>query len=155
MSNARVAFAAVALLALAACADLGQAPASPPPKECAKDLSYVKAELVTPYDKLDAFLGEGVMDVTLHKPIDDMIEHGGGIDRSIRMGEEQVQEYKNILANSDAVRTQDEKAGQSDEWIDTYLSSVQDGVTINQAFVDQVKCRQAKQQEQSESPPAS
>ena len=126
-----------------------------PPKECPKDLSFVTAQLVTPYPKLEAFIGKQALEATLHKPIDESIVRGGGIDRSIQVGEGQIKEYQNILDNAAQVRAEDEKAGMSDEWIDTYLSSVKDGITINQAFVDAAKCRQARQEEQTESVPAS
>ncbi len=132
------------VLALAACTTASEAPAPAPAKECARDLSYLQSQLVTPYDKLDAFMGPGVLDRTLHKPIDDSIEHGGGIDRSIQSVGEQVQELKNELANADQIRADDKKAGMSEEWIDTYLSAVRDGVTINQAFLDALLCRKAR-----------
>ena len=140
----------VALLALSACADPTGAP-----RECPKDLSYVAPQFVTPYPELEAFIGKEALDATLHKPIDESIVAGGGIERSIRVGEEQVQEYRNILDNADQVRAEDKKAGMSDQWIDTYLSSVKDGIAINQAFLDALKCRQARQREQTESVPAS
>ena len=146
--------AVIALLALSACADMTSAPS--PPKECPKDLSFVTTQLVTPYPKLEAFIGKDALDATLHKPIDESIAHGGGIERSIQVSEEQIKEYQNTLANSDQVRAEDKQAGMSDEWIDTYFSSVKDGITINQAFLDAAKCRQARQQqEQTESAPQS
>ena len=148
--------APLCLFLLAACTTTGEAPAPipAPPQECPKDLAYLQPSLVTPYDKLDAFMGPGVLESTLHKPIDDSIEHGGGIDRSIQSVSEQVQELKNELANADQIRAADKKAGQSDEWIDMYLSAIKDGVTINQGFLDAVKCRKARL-EQTESVPAS
>lgn len=144
------------LLLLSACTVTQEAPPAPPaaPEECAKDLSYLQPQLVTPYDKLDSFMGPGVLESTLHKPIDDSIEHGGGIDRSIQFVGEQVQELKNELANADQIRADDKKAGMTDEWIDMYLSAVRDGVTLNQGFLDQVKCRKARLA-QSGSTPAS
>ena len=144
------------LLLLSACTVTPEAPPAPPapPQECAKDLSYLQPQLVTPYDKLDSFMGPGVLESTLHKPIDDSIEHGGGIDRSIQFVSEQVQELKNELANADQIRADDKKAGMTDEWIDMYLSAVRDGVTLNQGFLDQVKCRKARL-EQSGSTPSS
>lgn len=134
------------LLLLSACTVTPEAPPAPPapPQECAKDLSYLQPQLVTPYDKLDSFMGPGVLESTLHKPIDDSIEHGGGIDRSIQFVGEQVQELKNELANADQIRADDKKAGMTDEWIDTYFSAVRDGVTLNQGFLDQVRCRKAR-----------
>jgi len=141
---------------LAACATTDEAPVPTPapPQECAIDLAYLQPSLVTPYDKLDSFMGPGVLEKTLHKPIDESIDHGGGIDRSIQSVSEQVQELKNELANSDQIRADDKKAGQTDEWIDTYLSAIKDGVTINQGFLDALKCRKARL-EQTESVPAS
>jgi hypothetical protein len=145
---------ALCLLALSACAETTTAPSQP--AECPKDLSFVKPQLVTPYDELDAYMGPGVLESTLHKPIDDSIAHGGGIERSIKFVGEQVQELKNELANADQIRAQDKQAGMTDKSIDLYLSSVQDGITINQAFLDAVKCRRAQRQpEQTESVPAS
>jgi hypothetical protein len=138
------------LLVLSACADMTGAPS--PPKDCPKDLSFVTPQLVTPYPQLEAFIGKEALDATLHKSIDESIVTGGGIERSIQVTQEQIQEYKNMLANADQVRAENKKAGMSDQWIDTYLSSVKDGITINQAFVDAAKCRQ---QEQTESVPAS
>ncbi len=137
------------LLLLSACTTPEESPPAPPvppapPQDCAKDLSYLQPQLITPYDKLDAFMGPGVLESTLHKPIDESIEHGGGIDRSIEFVGEQVQELKNELANADQIRADDKKAGMTDEWIDTYLSAVKDGVTLNQGFLDQVKCRKAR-----------
>ena len=114
------------------------------------------AQLVTPYPKLEAFIGKEALDATLHKSIDESIVHGGGIDRSIQVSETQIKEYQNILDNAAEVRAEDRKAGMSEDWIDTYLSSVQDGITINQGFLDAAKCRKAQAQpEQSESVPAS
>ena len=137
------------LLLLSACTaaqEAPPAPAAPPalPQECARDLSYLQPQLITPYDKLDAFMGPGVLESTLHKPIDESVEHGGGIDRSIQFVGEQVQELKNELANADQIRADDKKAGMTDEWLDAYLSAVRDGVTLNQGFLDQVKCRKAR-----------
>jgi hypothetical protein len=146
-------FLALPLLLLAACADLTGEPA--PPKACPKDLSFVTPQLVTPYPKLEAFIGKEALDATLHKSIDESIVHGGGIDRSIQVSETQIKEYRNILDNAAEVRAEDRKAGMSEEWIDTYLSSVQDGITINQGFLDAAKCRKAQQPEQTESVPAS
>jgi hypothetical protein len=143
----------LAFLVLSACADMSSQPS--PPKECPKDLSAVTSQLVTPYAELDAYMGAGVLESTLHKPIDESIAHGGGIERSIKFVTEQVQELKNELANADQVRAQDKKAGMSDKSIDLYLSSVQDGITINQAFLDALNCRKAQHPEQSESVPAS
>jgi hypothetical protein len=37
----------------------------------------------------------------------------------------------------------------TDKWIDTYLLSVRDGITINRAFVEAVKCRQTAAQEKA------
>jgi hypothetical protein len=149
--------APLCLFLLAACTTTNEAPpAAPvnPPQECAKDLSYLQPQLVTPYDKLDAYMGPGVLESTLHKPIDESIQHGGGIDRSIQSVGEQVQELQNELTNADQIRADDKKAGMSDEWIDLYLSAVRDGVTLNQGFLDAVKCRKARL-EQTESVPAS
>jgi hypothetical protein len=138
----------VLLLLLAGCAATGDR------QICAKDLSYVKEKLVTPYPELEAFIGKEALEATLHKPIDDMIARGGGIEPSIRGGEDAVAGYQEILDHADETRAEYRKGGMTKQWIDTYLLSVQDGVTINKAFVDAVKCRQAGQQEQTGATPA-
>lgn len=137
-------------LLLAACADTGggNAPAAAVPESCPETLAFVKDRLVTPYPQLEAFMTKEVLDSTFSEPIDQMIARGGGIDASIQGGENHVEENQNILKNKDAVRKEYRKAGMTDQWIDTYLLSVQDGVTINQGFVDAVKCRQARAQSQ-------
>jgi hypothetical protein len=126
----------------------------PPPAACPATLAYVKDRLATPYPELEQFIGKEALDDTFTKPIDQMIAAGGGIDASIAGGEEHVQEYENILENEKAVRAEYKKDGMSDSWIDTYFLSVLDGVTLNQAFVDAVKCRKAKLGEQSKAAPA-
>jgi len=128
----------------------GQAPAA----ACPVTLAFVKERLVTPYPKLEEFIGKDALDETFNKPIDQMIAEGGGIEASIEGGERHVKEDQVILQGQDQVRADYRKAGMTDEWIDTYLTSVQDGVTINQAFVDSVKCRQARQKEQTQASPA-
>ena len=40
---------------------------------CPPTLAYIRDDLVTPEDRWDAFLGPGVMQKTLSKPIDEMI----------------------------------------------------------------------------------
>jgi hypothetical protein len=130
------------------------ATATPVPAACPQTLAYVKDRLATPYPELEKFIGKEALDATFTKPIDQMIAAGGGIDASIAGGEEHVQEYENILKNEKAVRAEYEKDGMSDSWIDTYFLSVLDGVTLNQAFVDAVKCRKAGLQEQSKAAPA-
>ena len=140
----------LASLLLASCADTGASnpPAAAVPESCPETLAFVKDRLVTPYPQLEAFMTKEVLDNTFSEPIDQMIARGGGIEASIQGGENHVEENQNILKNKDAVRTEYRKAGMTDQWIDTYLLSVQDGVTINQGFVDAVKCRQARAQAQ-------
>ena len=136
-------------MALAACADTGgPAPAASVPASCPATLAFVKDKLVTPYPQLEAYIGKEALDATLSEPIDDMIARGGGIDASIEGGQVHVQEYQNTLKNRDAVTAELRKDKMSDQWIDTYFLSVQDGITINQSFVDAVKCRQMRAQAQ-------
>jgi hypothetical protein len=147
----------LSLLVLAGCADSETGPTAAPseasPQACPATLAYVKERLATPYPELEQFIGKEALDATFTKPIDQMIAGGGGLDASIAGGEEHVQEYENILKNEKTVRAEYEKDGMSDAWIDTYFLSVLDGVTLNQAFVDAVKCRKAKL-EQSKAAPA-
>jgi len=145
-------FLAPLLLALlAACSTTGPAPAPAVPASCPENLSAVKSKLVTPYDKLASFIGPDELEATLNKPVDEMIERGGGFAPSIASGEKYVQEYNDILADEKGTRDEYRAMGETDEWIDLYLSSVRDGVTINQAFVDAVRCKQAMAQGQPQS----
>ena len=124
------------------------APATPPPAafgaECPATLAFVKPRLVTPPADLEEFIGKAELAETFNQPIDQMIARDDGIDRSLAGAERTVAEYKKILADSDQVRRDNHAAGQTDHWIDTYLLSVQDGVTINQGFLDATRCRQRK-----------
>lgn len=139
----------LALMALGACADTaGTAPAASVPESCPATLAYVKDKLVTPYPELEAFIGKDALDATLSEPIDDMIARGGGIDASIRGGQNHVEEYQNTLKNKAALTAELRNDKMTDQWIDTYFLSVQDGITINQGFVDAVKCRQIRAQAQ-------
>ena len=123
-------------------------PASPPPAafgaECPATLAFIKPQLVTPPADLEEFIGKAELAETFNQPIDQMIAKDGGIDRSLAGAQRTVDEYKKILADSDQVRRDNHAAGQTDHWIDTYLLSVQDGVTINQGFLDATRCRQRK-----------
>ncbi|HXQ42086.1 MAG TPA: hypothetical protein VN821_12520 [Candidatus Udaeobacter sp.] len=139
----------LALMALGACADTaGTAPAASVPASCPATLAYVKDKLVTPYPELEAFIGKDALDATLSEPIDDMIARGGGIDASIQGGQNHVEEYQNTLKNKAALTAELRNDKMTDQWIDTYFLSVQDGITINQGFVDAVKCRQIRAQAQ-------
>jgi hypothetical protein len=139
------------LALLAACTTAGPAPVPPPapPQSCPENLSAVKAKLVTPYDQLAGFIGPEELENTLTKPIDEMIAHGGGFEPSIASGEKYVQEYNTILADEGGTRAEYKAMGKDDAWIDLYLSSVRDGITINQSFVDAVRCKQALAQGQA------
>jgi hypothetical protein len=139
-----------AFLAACATSEPAPAPTPPPPQSCPQNLSAAKAKLVTPYDQLAAFIGPEHLERTFTKPVDDMIAAGGGFDHSIAAGERYVQEYKNILANEQATRDEYHSMGKDDAWIDLYLSSVRDGITINQAFVDAARCKQAQAQAQQQ-----
>jgi len=120
---------------------------------CPATLAYVKDRLVTPYPELEKFIGKEALDATLNKPIDQMVAESGGIDNSIAGGERHVKEYQDELKDEKARRTELKNEGMSDAWIDTYILSIKDGVTINQAFVDAVKCRQTRQAEQTQATP--
>ena len=120
------------------------------PKSCPENLSAVKDKLVTPYDQLAAFIGPDQLQSTLTKPVDEMIERGGGFEPSIASGENYVKEYNAILADEKGTRDEYHAMGKDDAWIDLYLNSVRDGVTINQAFVDAVRCKQAMAQAQQQ-----
>ncbi len=132
-------FGLVALLA--ACA--GEAPR----EECPVDLSHVEPFLVTPPEGVELILGGSEttgaerLRRTLTRPVDEMIANDGGIEAAIRGGRRHVERYKAELANGEKVREEFRGYGRSEEWIDYYLMSVEDGVTINQAFVDAVECR--------------
>jgi hypothetical protein len=141
----------LALVALGACADNGgpgSAPAAAVPASCPATLAFVKDKLVTPYSALEAFIGKEALDATLGEPVDDMIARGGGIEASIQGGQNHVEEYQNTLKNRDSLTAEFRKDKMTDQWIDTYFLSVQDGITINQSFVDAVKCRQQRAQAQ-------
>jgi len=150
------------LAALAGCADSGgdsvatasveQPAPAPAPVTCPVDLSFVKSELVTPYPKLEEFIGKDALDATFSKPVDQMIKDGGGIDPSIAGGERHIAEYQEVLKNEAVMRDNFKKNGQDEEWIDTYFLSNKDGLTINQAFVDAVKCRAAQKPAPSPTP---
>ena len=148
------------LAALAGCADSGggvatstEPPAAAPaPVTCPVDLSFVKSELVTPYPKLEEFIGKDALDATFSKSIDQMIADSGGVDSAIAGGEHYVQLYQEVLKNEAVMRENFKKNGQDEEWIDTYFLSNKDGLTINQAFVDAVKCRAAQKPASSPTP---
>ena len=108
---------------------------------CPPTLDYIRDDLVTPEDRWDDFLGEGVMQKTLSKPINEMITEGGGYRASVDTGERYVAQYEAILEDQANVAAKQRADGMSDEWIATYLMTVRDGVTINQAFLDAVECR--------------
>jgi hypothetical protein len=149
------------LAVLAGCADSGgdnvatsvEPPAAPPaPVTCPVNLSFVKSELVTPYPKLEEFIGKDALDATFSKSIDQMIADSGGVDPAIAGGEHYVQLYQEVLKNEPEMRENFKKNGQDQEWIDTYFLSNKDGLTINQAFVDAVKCRAAQKPASSPAP---
>jgi hypothetical protein len=141
----------LALMALGACADnagTSSAPAASVQTSCPATLAFVKDKLVTPYPELEAFIGKDALDATLSEPIDNMIARGGGIDASIQGGQNHVEEYQNTLKNKAALTDELRKDKMTDQWIATYFLSVRDGITINQSFVDAVKCRQVRAQAQ-------
>ncbi len=138
----------LALMALGACADTADTAPAAAPASCPATLAYVKDKLVTPYPELEAFIGKDALDATLSEPIDDMIARGGGLDASLQGGQNHVEEYQNTLKNKAALTAELRNDKMTDQWIDTYFLSVQDGITINQGFVDAVKCRQLRAQAQ-------
>lgn len=137
-------------LALAGCAALVPGETPPQPAACPENLSGVRDRLVTPYDQLAGFIGPDELESTLTKPIDAMIERGGGFEPSIASGENYVKEYRDILDHEADTRAEYRAMGKDDAWIDLYLSAVEDGITINQAFVDAVRCKQAAVQAQTQ-----
>jgi hypothetical protein len=150
--NSRPAAAAARLAALAGLLLAGCATSAPPaPESCPATLAFVKPRLVTPYDQLASFIGPAELEHTFTQPVDEMIANSGGLVPAILSGERTVKEYQGILAHEAETRAEYRSLGKDDAWIDLYLSSVADGVTINQGFVDAVKCRQ-RQQPQLPSP---
>jgi hypothetical protein len=137
-------------LMLGACAALEPGGGPAPPAACPENLSGVRDRLVTPYDQLASFIGPDELESTLTKPIDEMIERGGGFAPSIASGESYVKEYRDILDHEADTRAEYRALGKDDAWIDLYLSSVRDGITINQAFVDAVRCKQAMAETQTQ-----
>jgi hypothetical protein len=143
-------FAAALAAALAGC-NAGERPdpdapryAQPRPAAlvyCPPTLDYIRDDLVLPESRWEEFLGPGVMQKTLNKPIDEMIVEGGGYQASVDSGERYVIQYQRILDDQQSVAEQHRRDGMSNEWISNYLLSVRDGVTINQAFLDAVECR--------------
>lgn len=117
-------------------------------EECPVDLSHVEPLLVTPPEGVELMLGDGEttgaerLRRTLTRPVDEMIEKDGGIEASIKGGQDHVERYKTELANSEKVREEFRGYGRSEQWIDYYMMSLEDGVTINQGYVDAVECRQ-------------
>src|SRR5882724_8405711 len=160
MRRAGVAWAILAGLALAACATPVSRPPEPPAaaspatvaRDCPATLAYLEPKLVTPAPDLEEFIGKDELAETFNKPVDDMIAKGGGIERSLVGAQRTVDEYKKILADADQVRRDYHAAGETDHWIDTYLSSVHDGVTINQGFLDATRCRQRRAAAAASSP---
>jgi hypothetical protein len=145
----RLAALLILLAGLSGCADTGGGNAStasvePAPVACPVNLSFVKDKLVTPYPQLEEFIGKDALDATFSKSIDQMITDSGGIDPAIAGGEHYVQLYQEVLKNEAEMRENFKKDGKDQEWIDTYFLSNKDGLTINQAFVDAVKCRAAQ-----------
>jgi hypothetical protein len=142
---------AAALAAVLAGCNAGErpdpnAPRYPQPKPaalvyCPPTLDYIRDDLVLPESRWEEFLGAGVMEKTLNKPIDEMIVEGGGYQASVDSGERYVIQYQSVLDDQANVAEQHRRDGMSDEWISNYLLSVRDGVTINQAFLDAVECR--------------
>jgi len=129
-------------LLLAACATTAPPPA---PETCPATLAFVKPQLVTPYDQLAAFIGPEELERTFTRPVDDMIANSGGIVPAILSGERTVKEYQDVLAHEDEERANYRGLGKDEAWIDIYISSVRDGITINQGFVDAARCRQRQQ----------
>jgi hypothetical protein len=123
----------------------GCATTEAPPAACPATLAFVKPKLVTPYDRLASFIGPDELERTFTQPIDEMIANSGGIVPAILSGESTVKDYQDILAHEPETRDEYRQLGKDEAWIDLYLSSVADGVTINQGFVDAVKCRQRQQ----------
>jgi hypothetical protein len=139
-SRLRRAGALFGLALLAGCATT-----ETPPESCPATLAFVKPNLITPYDQLASFIGPDELEHTFTQPIDEMIANSGGIVPAILSGESTVKDYQDILAHEQETRDEYRQLGKDEAWIDLYLNSVRDGVTINQGFVDAVKCRQRQQ----------
>jgi hypothetical protein len=132
--------AGAALLLLAACAAKTEPPPAP---ACPETLAYLKPKLVTPWPELEEFMGKGAMDRQLNKPIDEMIADGGGVEASLRSVQQTVAELKETLADRDAFRADGLAAGRSEHQIEVDYMIEQDGLTLNEGFIDAVLCRQA------------
>jgi hypothetical protein len=140
--------AALALLLLAACA---AKPEAPPAAACPQTLAYLKPKLVTPWPDLEEFMGKGAMERQLSKPIDEMIAEGGGAEASLRSVRQTVADFKQLLSDRDAFFADGRAAGHSEHQIEVDWMIEQDGLTLNQGFIDAVLCRQENGQAE---PPA-
>jgi hypothetical protein len=137
-------FAAGALLLLlGACA---AKPEAPPAPACPATLAYLKPKLVTPWPDLEEFMGKGAMERQLDKPIDEMIADGGGVEASLRSVRQTVADLQETLANKEAFYADGLAAGRSQHQIEVDYMIEQDGLTLNQGFIDAVLCRQAQGQ---------
>jgi hypothetical protein len=136
----------LALALLAGCSTT-ETPTDQQPVACPDTLAFVKPHLVTPYDQLATFIGPDELEATFNRPVEEMIANSGGIDPAILAGQGYVKEYQDILAHEQQTREEYRGLGKDDAWIDLYLSSVADGVTINQGFVDAVTCRKNQLQQ--------
>jgi hypothetical protein len=134
---------AAALLLLGACA---AKPEAPPAPACPATLAYLKPKLVTPWPDLEEFMGKGAMERQLDKPIDEMIADGGGAEASLRSVRQTVADLKETLANKEAFYADGLAAGRSQHQIEVDYMIEQDGLTLNQGFIDAVLCRQAQGQ---------
>lgn len=136
-----------ALLALGLLAGCATTDTPEQPVACPDTLAFVKPYLVTPYDQLAGFIGPQELEATFNRPVEEMIANSGGIDPAILAGQGYVKEYQDILAHEQETRGEYRQLGKDDAWIDLYLSSVADGVTINQGFVEAVMCRKQQLQQ--------
>jgi hypothetical protein len=134
--------AGAALLLLAACAGK---PEAPPAAACPETLAYLKPRLVTPWPDLEEFMGEGAMERQLDKPIDQMIAEGGGAEASLRSVRQTVADLKQLLSERDAFFADGRAAGHSEHQIEVDWMIEQDGLTLNEGFIDAVLCRQQGQ----------
>ena len=136
---ARPAAALALLLLVTACAGK---PEAPPAAACPQTLAYLKPKLVTPWPDLEEFMGKGAMERQLSKPIDEMIVEGGGAEASVRSVRQTVADFKQLLADRDAFFAEGRAAGHSEHQIEVDWMIEQDGLTLNEGFLDAVLCRQ-------------
>lgn len=107
---------------------------------CPANLSHLRAQLVTPPEVMEEYIGLDVLERTLNEPIDDMIARDG-TEATLKSGQNNAAEYAAILQNPEELRAIYLAGGKTEEEFQQYLLTVQDGVTINRGLVEAVQCR--------------